>query len=87
MASERVDVSERAPDRRDGLTDLHLRRISEWHRIEPMVRGIHLDQPNVVVDVPAHDLGGDAIVVLKLDEQSVGGRDLAAPVTGVRDHV
>jgi hypothetical protein len=52
-----------------------------------MVGRIHLDQADVVVDVPAHDLRRDAITVLELDEQLVGGRDPAAPVARVRDHV
>ena len=85
--AQRVDVPERAPDRRNRLADPDLRGISERHGVELVIGGIDLDQPNVVVDVPPNDLRRDPIPVLELDEQLVGGRDLAATFARVRDHV
>ena len=38
-----------------------------------MVGGVHLDQSDVVVDVPPDDFRRDAVAVLELDVQLVAG--------------
>src|SRR5205085_8484421 len=67
--AEGVRVPERAADRRDGLTDLHLGGDPERHRAEPVRRRIDLHQAYVVVDVPADDLRGHSVAILELDDE------------------
>ena len=52
-----------------------------------MLGRIDLDQPDIVVDIPADHLRAHAIAVLELDEQLIGGRNLAVALSRVRDHV
>ena len=85
--AEGVDVAKGAPDRGHRLPHPHLRRIAERHGIETMAGGTDLDQPDVVIDVPADDAGRNPVPVLELDVELVGGGDLSAPFACVRDHV
>ena len=85
---QRVLVAKRAADRGDGFADDDSGRITEWDGRQPMTTWIDLDQPDVVVDVPAHDRRRNAVAVAELDEE-VGRRlDRAgADLAGVRDHM
>jgi hypothetical protein len=83
---ERILVSERAPDGRNGLTDDNGRRLPERDRSEPVIARIDADQADVVKEVPADHLRLDSIPVVELDEQ-MARRPHAARPAGVRDHV
>ncbi len=83
---ERRLVAEGAADRRDGLADDDAGRAAERDRREPVAARVDLQQPDVVEDVPADDLGRDAVVVGELDVHLVGAPHVLG-LAGVRDHV
>src|SRR5919201_1530386 len=63
--AERVRVPERASDRGNRLADLDAGGDAERNRAQPMGARIHLQQPDVVVNIPADDLGRPVVAILE----------------------
>ena len=64
---ERARLAERASDRRHRLADDYVRRVTERHDDESMLGRSRLEEPDVIEQVPADDLGPHAVAVRELD--------------------
>ena len=65
--AQRALLAERAADRSDRLADDHGARVAERHRAHRDDRRVDLEKPDVVEEVPADDLRGNALAVPELD--------------------
>jgi hypothetical protein len=87
--AQRALVAERASDRCDGLADGDVRGVPERNHRQGVVGRVDLEEPDVVVDVPADDARAHPVAFPELDENCVcrlrGRRRVA--LAGRRDHV
>ena len=78
--AQRALLAEGAADRGHGLADDDGARVTQGHGAHRMVGWIDLEQADVVEEVPADDLGRDALSVPKLDVDGVGRRRSSARI-------